>query len=445
MRPAPRFTILMPTHNRADVIGFAIRSVLAQTEPDFELLVVGDGCTDKTAAVVAGFDDSRIRWFDLPKATHFGYANRNVALREARGSLVAFAAHDDLLLPDHLELLARPFDDDAIDWAYSRPVWVSDDGLAVPFAVDLRKPAELDHFLTKGNTIPASCVVYRRSCLERFGYWPEDGASAGDWAYWKSIVGPSAGANLAYVADATCLHFRASWRTHTAWGPPPLDAWLRAAAGREWWPAALQLGVPAGEAPQSVAWRSIEADPHGWPGALRAGIAEAMDGLAWTAATAVPRMAPELSPFVEQLTHAGVLAAQGRTQEAESELREALQLDPGLSAADPAPAAGSAIPAPGQGGDTPEAIDEPGPMLQVGADTARSSPTQRALAENSAGLTRMGVLVPDTELRTALRIAWTVMVNVFIARWPRASLYVLRRLRTVDRWFDHKHITRRSS
>src|SRR5215510_8295208 len=133
---APRFTVLLPTHDRADVLGFAIASVLAQSEPDFELLVVADGCTNATASVVASFADPRIRFFDLPKAPHFGYANRNVALREAKGELIAFAPDDDLWLPDHLEALVPLFAEDRVELAHSRPAWVSREGFVFPVAVD---------------------------------------------------------------------------------------------------------------------------------------------------------------------------------------------------------------------------------------------------------------------------------------------------------------------
>ena len=151
---------------------------LQQTERDFELLVVADGCTDDTAKVVRGVDDRRIRLFNLPKAPFFGYANRNIALREARGEFVAFAAHDDLLFPDHLAVLIEALESSGHEWGYSRPLWVSTDGVIVPSGTNLTLPDELDFFLTQANTIPASCVVYRRSCLDRYGYWPEDVPSA---------------------------------------------------------------------------------------------------------------------------------------------------------------------------------------------------------------------------------------------------------------------------
>ncbi len=277
----PRVSILLPTHNRADVLELAIQSVLDQTETDFELLVVADGCTDGTAPLVAGLGDPRIRLFDLPKAPFFGYANRNVALREARGEYVAFAAHDDLLVPDHLRLLIDRLDETGRDWAYSRPLWVSTDGTIVPFATNLTIADELHHFLTVANTIPASCVVYRRTCLDRYGYWPEDVPSAADWRHWIAIIEGGRRENIAYLATPTCLHFSADWKRSRHSASADVRAWLDIADGCAWWPDVLRYAVPPGVPEQRVIARAMQAGGSAWVADVRAAVGVVLSRVAW--------------------------------------------------------------------------------------------------------------------------------------------------------------------
>ncbi|MBK8505686.1 MAG: glycosyltransferase family 2 protein [Saprospiraceae bacterium] len=171
-----KLSIILPTHNRADVIAFAIRSVLYQSFQDYELLIVGDGCTDQTVQVVKEFDDPRIQWLDLPKAPYFGYANRNIAFKEAKGDYIGFMAHDDIILPDHFELLVSHLEDNPqLELAYSRPGWVTRDGYIFGIEFNLLNQSTRIAFLQRRhNALPASCVVHRKSCFEKYGYWNAD-------------------------------------------------------------------------------------------------------------------------------------------------------------------------------------------------------------------------------------------------------------------------------
>ena len=112
-----RVSILLPTHARADVLGLAIRSALLQTMPDFELLVVCDGCDEATREVLHSISDDRLRMFDPPKAPGFGWANGNTVLRQAVGDLIANLADEYLWLPDHLEWLFERFEDEHVERA----------------------------------------------------------------------------------------------------------------------------------------------------------------------------------------------------------------------------------------------------------------------------------------------------------------------------------------
>ena len=280
---APRFTVLIPTHNRSRLLRLALSSVLSQTERDIEILVVGDGCTDDTADVIASFVDARIRWLDLPKASYFGYANRNIALREATGSYIAFLTDDDLLLPDHLALLAATLEESGAEWAYSRPLWITEDGLVVPFPSNLLNANELEVFLNDRNHIPSSCVMHQRSCLEKYGYWPEDIPSGGDWRYWIRIIEGGGRANLDCCPIPTVLHFTASWRVKRA---TPINQMSQVLAAREiatlsnWWPARLNVPIPPGRLAQEVVYDLIRQE--GYIDRLRRDVARVVDRLAWT-------------------------------------------------------------------------------------------------------------------------------------------------------------------
>ena len=139
---APLVSVFLPAFNRGDVIGASIQSILNQTFQDFEILVCGDGCTDNTGDVVCGFNDPRIRWFDLPKGPGRGYQNRNYVLLSAQGQYIAWAQHDDLMMPDHLERMVGALRRPECYWVYSTPLWVGDDGLCIPFLNDLRRTTD---------------------------------------------------------------------------------------------------------------------------------------------------------------------------------------------------------------------------------------------------------------------------------------------------------------
>ena len=98
----PRVSVVIPAYRRADVVGRAVDSVLAQTMDDLEVLVVDDGSADGTEAVVTGYDDPRVR--SLAHERNRGVsAARNTGVAAARGDYVAFLDSDDEWLPRKLD------------------------------------------------------------------------------------------------------------------------------------------------------------------------------------------------------------------------------------------------------------------------------------------------------------------------------------------------------
>lgn len=100
----PLVSIIIPTYNRAALLRETIESVLAQSYPAIELIVVDDGSTDHTPAMLATYAD-RIRV--IRKVNGGGTAARNTGIQAARGAFISVLDHDDLLLPTKIERQVR--------------------------------------------------------------------------------------------------------------------------------------------------------------------------------------------------------------------------------------------------------------------------------------------------------------------------------------------------
>jgi glycosyltransferase involved in cell wall biosynthesis len=100
---SPLVSIIIPTYNRAKLIGESIQSVMDQTYSNWELIIVDDGSQDDTHEVVTEFCDKRISYYLIDHCGIFGKV-RNEGLRKSHGEYVAFLDSDDLWCADKLQV-----------------------------------------------------------------------------------------------------------------------------------------------------------------------------------------------------------------------------------------------------------------------------------------------------------------------------------------------------
>jgi glycosyltransferase involved in cell wall biosynthesis len=216
----PRATVIMATYNWSTVLPYSIGSALRQTFTDFELLVVGDGCTDASERVVAAIGDPRVRWINLPANSGHQSAPNNEGLRQARGEIIAYLGHDDLWLPHHLELLVSALDEQHAGVAHALMANVGPEGRFIWPAI----PRPQD-----GSFASPSCMSHRRAVTEEIGGWRDYRAMklTPDVELWQRAQ--AAGHHFAFVPRLTGLKFPAGWRRRVYQERPSHEqaAWLR--------------------------------------------------------------------------------------------------------------------------------------------------------------------------------------------------------------------------
>lgn len=184
------FSVVIPLFNKAPHIERAIASVLEQTLPPHEIIVVDDGSTDGSLEIVRAMEDARITVLTRSPPGPGGYAARNLGVEASRGEWVAFLDADDLWYPEHLANLSKAITacEQPVGCAFSR-FMVREEGkdreypiaersLKPHAANDLRTVVEA-WMVTRRCPLWTGAVAFRRDLLIEAGLFPAGRARRG--------------------------------------------------------------------------------------------------------------------------------------------------------------------------------------------------------------------------------------------------------------------------
>jgi len=189
-------SVVMPAYNAEYYIAAAIESVLQQTYVNWELIVIDDGSTDQTAAIVNQFAarDKRITYMYQPNSKQG--AARNAGIQNSAAGIIAFLDADDLWLPDKLNLLIAQFASDDCDLVFSdayvfegtfdpAKIPATQERFMVP-ALAYEGKRGLEDFLTY-NRIPLLTAVFKKEAVIKAGLFSNRGICE-DYEMWLRLL-----------------------------------------------------------------------------------------------------------------------------------------------------------------------------------------------------------------------------------------------------------------
>ncbi len=213
---APRVSVIIPTHNRADLLPRAVSSVLAQTFADYEILIVDDGSSDHTRCVLTGYRNSKIRIFKHV-ASKNGSAARNTGLSHARGEYIAFLDDDDEWLPTKLANQVAMLDSapPEVGMLYGWMDYLDSEGRIAYQAHKTIRGNVFEQLLGRGGIGACSTLVARASVVRQVGGFDECLASGQDRDFSRRV---SEICEIDYLPEVVTIarlgHDRVSNNTH---------------------------------------------------------------------------------------------------------------------------------------------------------------------------------------------------------------------------------------
>jgi glycosyltransferase involved in cell wall biosynthesis len=213
----PSLTVVVPVYNGENFLGETLRSVLLQSYPAAEILVIDDGSTDATATVAASFGD-RVRLITVPNGGVS--AARNHGISTAQTEWVALMDHDDLWEPTHLANLARRIartPDADVCYTGARELRPGPDGIfrPAPELMPFPSEAELPTMLLERCAFIPSATALRRSAVLAAGGFDRSFVNLQDWECWLRLY--FNGARFIHTPEPTLLYrVHPASRTHNA-------------------------------------------------------------------------------------------------------------------------------------------------------------------------------------------------------------------------------------
>ena len=228
-----RVSVVIPAYNAAAFLDSTLASVLSQTRTPDEIVVVDDGSTDATLAVVEQYAKELPDLIRVVSQENLGpAAARNAGIRAASGPLVAILDHDDAWRPEKLEQQLRLFDDPKVEFTATGYTYSVNGGPPVPtliFGWEDQAPAVL-HRLLLSNVILTSTVVATRALLTRVGMFDERIWWGDEYDLWLRIG--ASGARMAYLPQALTEYSRGAKNLSTRFYNEGLDPYVAAMEAR---------------------------------------------------------------------------------------------------------------------------------------------------------------------------------------------------------------------
>ncbi|GEM_PF-727315 len=183
----PKVSVIVPTFNRLDRLPVALKSILAQTFRDFEIVVVNDAGEDVTDVVSALQHDGRIRVITHPENKGLAAA-RNTGIQAARGKYIAYLDDDDRFYPDHLQTLTGFLRDHPGTVAYTDSNRAHEKKINGQWQVTRRDVAYAQDWdndkILIDNFVPVLSFMHEKSLLEKSGEFDETLRRHEDWDLW---------------------------------------------------------------------------------------------------------------------------------------------------------------------------------------------------------------------------------------------------------------------